>query len=56
MTPAVEAAKRAGRLTRLRSTAETILVGAGRRGLQIELRPQGLVELTDARVAAVVAS
>jgi Cys-tRNA(Pro)/Cys-tRNA(Cys) deacylase len=35
---------------------ETILVSAGRRGLQIELRPQDLVALTDARVAAVVAS
>ena len=31
---------------------ETILVSAGRRGLQIELRPQDLVALTDARVAA----
>ena len=32
---------------------ETILVSAGRRGLQIELRPQDLVALTDAAVAAV---
>jgi Cys-tRNA(Pro)/Cys-tRNA(Cys) deacylase len=32
---------------------ETILVSAGRRGLQIELRPQDLVALIDARVAAV---
>jgi len=69
MTPAVEAAKRAGiefqlhaqavakpRSTRLHSSGETILVSVGRRGLQIELRPQDLVELTDARVAAVVAS
>jgi Cys-tRNA(Pro)/Cys-tRNA(Cys) deacylase len=32
---------------------ESILVSAGRRGLQIELRPQDLVALTDARVAAV---
>jgi Cys-tRNA(Pro)/Cys-tRNA(Cys) deacylase len=32
---------------------ETVLVSAGRRGLQIELRPQDLVALTDARVAAV---
>jgi len=30
---------------------ETILVSAGRRGLQIELRPQDLVALTDAAVA-----
>jgi Cys-tRNA(Pro)/Cys-tRNA(Cys) deacylase len=35
---------------------ETILVSAGRRGLQIELRPQDLVVLTDARVAALTAS
>ncbi len=34
---------------------ETILVSAGRRGLQIELRPQDLVELTGATVAAVAA-
>ena len=34
---------------------ETILVSAGRRGLQIELAPNDLVELTSARVAAVVA-
>jgi Cys-tRNA(Pro)/Cys-tRNA(Cys) deacylase len=34
---------------------ETILVSAGRRGLQIELRPQDLVELTGAEVAAVAA-
>jgi Cys-tRNA(Pro)/Cys-tRNA(Cys) deacylase len=33
----------------------TILVSAGRRGLQIELRPQDLVELTGATVAAVAA-
>ena len=32
---------------------ETILVSAGRRGLQIELRPQDLVELTGATVAAI---
>ena len=34
---------------------ETILVSAGRRGLQIELRPQDLVELTGATVAAIAA-
>jgi Cys-tRNA(Pro)/Cys-tRNA(Cys) deacylase len=34
---------------------ETILVSAGRRGLQIELRPQDLVELTRATVAAIAA-
>lgn len=34
---------------------ETILVSAGRRGLQIELAPNDLVELTSARVAAVAA-
>jgi Cys-tRNA(Pro)/Cys-tRNA(Cys) deacylase len=34
---------------------ETILVSAGRRGLQIELRPQDLVELTGATVASVAA-
>jgi Cys-tRNA(Pro)/Cys-tRNA(Cys) deacylase len=32
---------------------ETILVSAGRRGLQIELDPRDLVRLTDARVHAV---
>jgi Cys-tRNA(Pro)/Cys-tRNA(Cys) deacylase len=32
---------------------ETILVSAGRRGLQLELSPQDLVRLTDARVAPV---
>ena len=32
---------------------ETILVSAGRRGLQIELAPQDLVRLTDAGVVAV---
>jgi Cys-tRNA(Pro)/Cys-tRNA(Cys) deacylase len=32
---------------------ETILVSAGRRGLQIELRPQDLVELTGATVAVI---
>ncbi|HEY6961489.1 MAG TPA: aminoacyl-tRNA deacylase [Gaiellaceae bacterium] len=32
---------------------ETILVSAGRRGLQIELAPHDLVRLTDARVAAI---
>ncbi len=32
---------------------ETILVSAGRRGLQIELCPQDLVELTGATVAAI---
>jgi Cys-tRNA(Pro)/Cys-tRNA(Cys) deacylase len=30
---------------------ETVLVSAGRRGLQLELAPQDLVRLTDARVA-----
>jgi len=34
---------------------ETILVSAGRRGLQIELRPHDLVELTGAAVAAIAA-
>jgi Cys-tRNA(Pro)/Cys-tRNA(Cys) deacylase len=34
---------------------ETILVSAGRRGLQIELAPNDLVRLTSARVAAVAA-
>ncbi len=34
---------------------ETILVSAGRRGLQLELAPHELVRLTDARVAAVAA-
>jgi Cys-tRNA(Pro)/Cys-tRNA(Cys) deacylase len=32
---------------------ETVLVSAGRRGLQIELSPSDLVQLTAARVAAV---
>ena len=32
---------------------ETILVSAGRRGLQLELSPRDLVALTDARVAVV---
>jgi len=32
---------------------ETILVSAGRRGLQIELKPADLVELTAATVAAI---
>jgi Cys-tRNA(Pro)/Cys-tRNA(Cys) deacylase len=32
---------------------ETVLVSAGRRGLQIELTPADLVRLTDARVAAI---
>jgi len=32
---------------------ETILVSAGRRGLQIELAPADLVALTDATVAAI---
>jgi Cys-tRNA(Pro)/Cys-tRNA(Cys) deacylase len=32
---------------------DTVLVSAGRRGLQIELDPQDLVRLTDATVAAV---
>ena len=32
---------------------ETLLVSAGRRGLQIELAPADLVRLTDARVAAI---
>lgn len=32
---------------------KTILVSAGRRGLQIELAPADLVRLTDARVAAI---
>jgi Cys-tRNA(Pro)/Cys-tRNA(Cys) deacylase len=31
----------------------TILVNAGRRGLQIELEPRDLVRLTDARVHAI---
>ena len=34
---------------------ETILVSAGRRGLHIELRPQDLVGLTGATVAAIAA-
>ena len=34
---------------------ETILVSAGRRGLQIELRPLDLVELTGATVAPIAA-
>jgi Cys-tRNA(Pro)/Cys-tRNA(Cys) deacylase len=34
---------------------ETILVSAGKRGLQIELRPEDLVELTGATVAAIAA-
>jgi Cys-tRNA(Pro)/Cys-tRNA(Cys) deacylase len=34
---------------------ETILVSAGRRGLQIELDPQDLVRLTRARVAPIAA-
>ena len=34
---------------------ETILVSAGRRGLQIELKPTDLVELTAATVAAIAA-
>jgi Cys-tRNA(Pro)/Cys-tRNA(Cys) deacylase len=34
---------------------ETILVSAGRRGLQIELAPADLVALIDARVAAIAA-
>jgi Cys-tRNA(Pro)/Cys-tRNA(Cys) deacylase len=34
---------------------ETILVSAGRRGLQIELAPTDLVTLIDARVAAIAA-
>jgi Cys-tRNA(Pro)/Cys-tRNA(Cys) deacylase len=34
---------------------DTILVSAGKRGLQIELAPGDLVELTNARVAAVAA-
>jgi Cys-tRNA(Pro)/Cys-tRNA(Cys) deacylase len=35
---------------------ETVLVSAGRRGLQIELAPADLVELTGARVAAIAAA
>ncbi|HET7568329.1 MAG TPA: aminoacyl-tRNA deacylase [Gaiellaceae bacterium] len=35
---------------------ETILVSAGRRGLQVELDPRDLVRLTGARVAAIAAS
>jgi Cys-tRNA(Pro)/Cys-tRNA(Cys) deacylase len=31
---------------------ETVLVSAGRRGLQIELAPRDLIELTGATVAA----
>jgi Cys-tRNA(Pro)/Cys-tRNA(Cys) deacylase len=34
---------------------DTVLVSAGKRGLQIELAPDDLVRLTDARVAPVVA-
>ena len=34
---------------------ETILVSAGKRGLQIELAPDDLVQLTSARIAAVAA-
>ena len=34
---------------------DTILVSAGRRGLQIELAPDDLIRLTSARVAAVAA-
>lgn len=34
---------------------ETVLVSAGRRGLQIELAPGDLVRLTDARVANIAA-
>ena len=34
---------------------ETVLVSAGRRGLQLELAPTDLVRLTDARVAAIAA-
>ena len=34
---------------------ETILVSAGRRGLQIELDPRDLVRLTDARVGPIAA-
>jgi len=34
---------------------ETVLVSAGRRGLQIELAPTDLVRLTDARVAGITA-
>ena len=34
---------------------ETVLVNAGRRGLQIELAPTDLVRLTDARVAGITA-
>jgi len=34
---------------------ETILVSAGRRGLQLELRPEDLVALTDGKVAAIAA-
>lgn len=51
-----------GQRRRLRSTLdesalewETILVSAGRRGLQIELAPADLVALIDARVAAIAA-
>jgi Cys-tRNA(Pro)/Cys-tRNA(Cys) deacylase len=35
---------------------ETILVSAGRRGLELELAPQDLVRLTGARVAAVASA
>jgi Cys-tRNA(Pro)/Cys-tRNA(Cys) deacylase len=34
---------------------DTVLVSAGRRGLQIELAPADLVRLTEARVAAIAA-
>ena len=35
---------------------ETILVNAGRRGLQLELDPRDLVRLTDARVHPIASS
>jgi Cys-tRNA(Pro)/Cys-tRNA(Cys) deacylase len=35
---------------------ETILVSAGKRGLQIELSPEDLIRLTDARVARIASA
>jgi Cys-tRNA(Pro)/Cys-tRNA(Cys) deacylase len=56
MTPAIEAARAAGIAFTVHDEAalehETILVSAGRRGLQLELDPRELLRLTDTRVAA----